>query len=74
MTKLRLGPLPKNEPIKLTVALSPRLKLELEQYAVLHSETYGETVDATALIPHILETFIAKDRAFQRTRKRKPSS
>ena len=71
MTKLRLGPLPKVEPVKVTVSFSTRLKLELDQYAALHSETYGETVDSTALIPHIVEAFITKDRVFQRFRNRK---
>jgi hypothetical protein len=71
MNKLRLGPLPKIEPVKVSVALSTKLKLELDQYAALHSETYGETVDATALIPYILEAFISKDRVFQKTRKRR---
>jgi len=70
MNKLRLGPLPKTELVKVTIALSVRLKTDLDHYAALHSETHGETVDSVAVIPHMLETFVAKDRAYQRTRKR----
>lgn len=70
MNKLRLGPLPKTELVKVTVAVSVRLKADLDHYATLHSEANGEAVDAAALIPHMLETFVAKDRAYQRMRKR----
>lgn len=62
--KLRLGPLPKNEPVKLTVTLSAELKATLECYAALHAQTYGERVDATALAPYMLEALIARDRGF----------
>lgn len=70
MSKLRLGPLPKTEVVKVTVGLSVALKADLDQYATLHAEVYGESVDATTLIPHIVAAFIGKDRAFQRVRKR----
>lgn len=62
--KLRLGPLPKAEIIKLTVSLSADLKQRLERYAQLHSQVHGESVDAAALIPHMLDAFIARDREF----------
>lgn len=71
MNKLRLGPLPKTELVKVTIALSVRLKVDLDQYAALHAEAHGESVDAVALIPHILESFVARDRVFQRLRKNK---
>jgi hypothetical protein len=65
-SKLRLGPLPKIETVKITIALSTALKVNLERYGELHAQTYGEPVDAAALIPHMLETFMARDRAFKR--------
>lgn len=64
--KLRLGPLPKTESIKLTFACQAGLKADLDRYAALHAQTYGEAVDAVALIPHMLEAFMARDRAFRR--------
>jgi len=64
--KLRLGPLPKTESIKLTFACPATLKADLDRYAVLHAQTYGEAVDATTLIPHMLEAFMAADRGFRR--------
>lgn len=63
--KLRLGPLPKTEPIKLTIALTGALKDKLDRYAKLHSETWKEPVDAAMLIPHILEHFVSRDKVFK---------
>ena len=67
--KLRLGPLPKTETLKLTFACSANLKVELDRYAALHAQTYGEAVDAVALIPHMLEAFMERDRGFKRLHK-----
>lgn len=66
--KLRLGPLPRTESIKLTFACPASLKADLDRYAALHAQTYGEAVDATLLIPHMLEAFMATDRGFRRGR------
>ena len=64
--KLRLGPLPKTESVKLTFSCPTSLKADLDRYAALHTQTYGETVDAATLIPHMLEAFMAGDRRFRR--------
>lgn len=64
--KLRLGPLPKTESVKLTFACPASLKADLDRYAALHAQTYGEAVDAVTLIPHMLEAFMAGDRGFRR--------
>ena len=64
--KLRLGPLPKTESVKLTFSCPTSLKADLDRYAALHTQTYGETVDAATLIPHMLEAFMAGDRGFRR--------
>ncbi|MNT28761.1 hypothetical protein D3C72_1644700 [compost metagenome] len=64
--RLRLGPLPKIESTKLTFTCSASLKADLDRYAALHAQTYGEAVDSVTLIPHMLETFMARDRGFKR--------
>lgn len=64
--KLRLGPLPKTENVKLTFACPAGLKADLDRYAALHAQAYGEAVDAEKLIPHMLEAFMAGDRGFKR--------
>ncbi|NRF84824.1 DUF2274 domain-containing protein [Burkholderia gladioli] len=65
--KLRLGPLPKTESTKLTFACPATLKADLDRYAALHAQIYGEAVDATVLIPHMLEAFMARDRGFRKS-------
>ena len=64
--KLRLGPLPKTESVKLTFACPVSLKADLDRYAAVHAQTYGEAVDAATLIPHMLDAFMARDRGFRR--------
>jgi hypothetical protein len=72
MSKLSLGPIPKAELVKLTVALPAGLKTDLDRYAALHAEIWGtEALDAAALIPHILETFLARDRGFRKSQRPK---
>lgn len=65
--KLRLGPLPRTETAKMTIAVPIELKEALDRYATLHSQAYGEVIDAVALIPHMLEAFMARDRAFRKS-------
>ncbi|MBH2009522.1 MAG: DUF2274 domain-containing protein [Xanthomonadaceae bacterium] len=63
--KLRLGPLPSSTSTKLTFTCPVSLKADLDRYAALHAQTYGEAVDVATLIPHMLEAFIAGDRGFR---------
>lgn len=64
--KLRLGPLPKTESTKLTFVCPVSLKANLDRYAKLHAQTYGEAVDGKTLIPYMLEAFMEGDRGFKR--------
>lgn len=66
VNKLRLGPLPKSEQVKLTITLSAKLRTTLDCYAALHAQTYGERVDAATLAPYMLEAFMARDRMFRK--------
>ncbi|MGP1682055.1 MAG: DUF2274 domain-containing protein [Giesbergeria sp.] len=63
--QLKLGPLPKIVLTKITFACTTDLQTELDRYAALHSQTHGEPVNAVALIPHMLEAFMAQDRVFK---------
>ncbi len=64
--KLRLGPLPSNATVRLTFTCPTGLKADLDRYAALHAQIYGEAVDTLTLIPHMLEAFIATDRGFKK--------
>ncbi|WP_313023977.1 DUF2274 domain-containing protein [Pseudomonas lopnurensis] len=70
--KLRLGPLPKTETAKLTFVCPAGVKADLDRYAALHAQTYGEEVDAMTLIPLMLEAFMAGDRGFRKVAASKP--
>ncbi len=65
-SKLRLGPLPKTEPVRLTISLPAAVKADLDRYAELYAREYGEPVDTASLVPHMLATFMDRDRAFRR--------
>lgn len=68
-TKLRLGPLPKNETVRFSFNCTKALQADLERYATLHSQTYGDPADAATLVPHMLEAFMARDREFKKARR-----
>jgi hypothetical protein len=68
-TELRLGPLPKTVMVKVTITLPGALKSDLDRYAQLHSQTWSEPTDASELIPHMLQAFIARDRGFRNARR-----
>jgi len=42
------------------------VKADLDRYAELHAQTWGQPIDAAALIPFMLENFIARDRGFRK--------
>lgn len=67
-SKLRLGPLPRTETVKLTITLSIELKASLDRYADLHAQAWSEPVDALALVPHMLAAFMERDRGFKALR------
>ena len=75
MADLKLGPLPNQKMVRVTIMLPEPLKEELEAYAVEHSRLYGP-VETAALIPHMLEAFMRGDRAWcsrrKQTRESKP--
>ncbi len=66
--KLSLGPVPKSESVKLILMVSTELRENLDLYAALHSEMNGTPVDATTLAPLMLETFMAREKAFRAAR------
>ena len=73
-TNLRLGPLPDTKIVRLTIAVPGTLKEALDRYAELHAKTWGSSVKAADLIPHIVETFLARDKEFRRATRATASS
>jgi hypothetical protein len=72
MTKLKLGPLADDRPVKLTVELPAVVHRDLIAYAAaLAVETGGDAVSPEKLIAPMLARFIASDRGFVRRRNAK---
>jgi hypothetical protein len=68
MSDLKLAQLPDRTPAKLTVTLSPELKTALEDYRVVYNRQYDADEPLSELVPHMLATFVASDRAFAKAR------
>jgi hypothetical protein len=69
MTKLKLGPLPDEKTVKLTVELPAQVHRDLMAYAeVLAAET-GQAIAPAKLIAPMLARFMATDRAFAKARR-----
>lgn len=69
MSKLKLGPLADDRPVKLTVELPATVHRDLIAYgAALADETGGDAVTPERLIAPMLARFMASDRGFSRKR------
>ena len=67
MTKLKLGPLADDRPVKLTVELPAAVHRDLAAYAsALAAETGAEAVTPEKLVAPMLARFMASDRGFVR--------
>ncbi|MET3645442.1 DUF2274 domain-containing protein [Phyllobacterium ifriqiyense] len=70
MTKLKLGPIADDKPVKVSLELPASLHRDLIAYAdVLARETEQPSADPVKLIVPMLVRFIATDRGFARARK-----
>lgn len=70
MTKLKLGPLADDRPVKLTVELPATVHRDLAAYAAaLAAETGGDAVTPEKLVAPMLARFMASDRGFARGRR-----
>lgn len=70
MTKLKLGAIVDDKPIKVTVELPPALHRDLVAYAeALAAETGQPVNDPVRLIVPMLQRFIDTDRGFARARR-----
>jgi hypothetical protein len=68
MTKLKLGPIADEKPVKVTVELPAALHRDLTDYGRLLAEG-GSPVEPVKLIVPMLERFITTDRGFAKARR-----
>ncbi|MDA9473896.1 small protein [Bradyrhizobium sp. CCBAU 65884] len=71
MTKLKLGPLEDDKPVKLTIELPAAVFRDLKSYAEILARSGGATTttEPAKLIAPMIERFMATDRAFAKARR-----
>jgi hypothetical protein len=67
MTKLKLGSVQSDKPVKVTVELPADVDRDLKAYAeIVNRDTQQKVSDPTRLIALMLRQFMATDRTFRR--------
>lgn len=69
MTKLKLGAIADERPVRLTIELPAILHRDLTSYAELLARETGQRTEPAKLIAPMLARFIASDRAFTKARR-----
>lgn len=72
MTKLKLGAIPDDKPVKVTVELPADVHRDLLAYADLLSRETGQANEPARLIAPMLARFMATDRGFAKARRGQP--
>jgi hypothetical protein len=68
MTKLKLGAIIDEKPVRMTVDLPGAVHRDLAAYAEALTRESGQPTEPAKLIAHMLARFMATDRAFVRGR------
>jgi hypothetical protein len=74
MSKLRLGAILDEKPVKLSVDLAAPIHRDLTVYAEVLSRETGQEIDAAKLVGPMLARFMATDRAFAKARRSSKAS
>ena len=69
MSKLKLGAILDDKPVKLTIELPAQLNRDLIAYAEVLGRETGQTIEPAKLIGPMLARFMSTDRAFARSRR-----
>lgn len=73
-TKLRLGAIVEDKPVRLTLDLPALVHRDLIAYADVLSRETGQATEPARLIAPMLSRFMATDRAFAKARRSSPSA
>lgn len=73
MTKLKLGPITDDKPVRITVELPAALHRDLTDYGRLLAGG-GATIEPAKLIVPMLERFVATDRGFAKAKRQSPTA
>lgn len=75
MSKLKLGTIEDDKPVKLTIEFPAAVHRNLVAYAeAIARESSQPAPDPAKIVAPMIERFMATDRAFARTRKRRAAS
>ena len=69
MTRLKLGAIPDDKPVKLSIDLPADIHRDLVTYAEVLARETGQKNEPAKLVAPMLQRFMATDRAFARLRK-----
>lgn len=72
MSKLKLGPLADDKPVRITVELPAATHRDLAAYAEVLGRENGQAIEPAKLIAPMLARFMATDRAFTKARRHSP--
>ena len=73
MSKLKLGAVADDKPVRVTHDLPPNVHRDLVAYAEALARETGAVVEPVKLIAPMLERFMATDRAFSKARRTSPA-
>ena len=71
MSKLKIGTILDDRPVKLSIELPAQVNRDLIAYAEVLGRETGQTIEPTKLIAPMLTRFMSTDRAFARSRRAK---
>ena len=71
MAHLKLGAIPDERPVKLSIELAAAIHRDLLVYAEALARETGQKVEPVNLVGPMLARFMASDRGFARARKRR---
>lgn len=74
MSKLKLGNIRDDKPVKVTVELSAKVHRDLTAYAEILGKETGQNLDSSKLIAPMLERFMTTDRGFAKLKREARSS
>ena len=71
MSKLKIGTILDDRPVKLAIELPAQVNRDLVAYAELLGRETGQTIEPAKLVAPMLTRFMSTDRAFARSRRAK---
>jgi hypothetical protein len=74
VSKLKIGTILDDRPVKLAIELPAQVNRDLIAYAELLARETGQTIEPTKLIAPMLTRFMSTDRAFARSRRARRES